>query len=223
MFDRFLFYVTYVFYATAVMVTLFIFFRISADSLIEFEKVSLVGVAVIYLVIYGIFRTQIKDVYTKSLSSFTAHLAGAFGLMIFSLLLLFLNPTPLTNYMSVMTEEANGYISEEIYKKDSLIPKGSRIYDYYYSPRIAKIFGVNAVFGIGSENPIKFGILVACEAFAYYAIMLTPLILCCAYYEEKKEKPGPNYSAKDLRVYSILLVPFILGLSPLLNVINPAP
>ena len=201
------------------MVTFFIFY---GPELLYGNKLTyVVGVAVIYLGIYCIFHTQIKDAYSKSLSRFTAHIAGAFALAIFTLLLSFLNPTPLTNYMSVITEQANGYTLEEIYKKNSSIPKGSRIYNYYYSPRIAKLHGANSYYG--SENPIKFGVLVTCEAFAYYSIMLSPLILICAYYEEKKEKPGPNYSVKDLRICSILLIPFILGLSPLFNVINPAP
>ena len=215
MFQRFLFYISYLFFATSAFVAI----RIAYCSSYVIEKTAIIGVLIIYLGLYYIFYTKLNSEYFKKNCSLISHYCGAIGLFIVVIIVNPFNLNPLTNYLTARTIDDTGYVlSDEVYKYKSSIPKGSYIERYNYSPRTARLYDATLSYELYRDsNPIKFGILVTCEAFAFYAIILSPLFFWIVYYEEKKGNPPPNFTDKDLMIYAILLFPFAIGLSPLLN------
>lgn len=97
---------------------------------------------------------------------------------------------------------------------------------YLYSPRMGLLLGKDFAMGEGEpriNDPYSgiqawlLGIRAACEEFAFWAINLTPLLLAYAIYCKLRKRPqGVSGLSVPTNAWT-LLVPFCIGLFPLMG------
>lgn len=97
---------------------------------------------------------------------------------------------------------------------------------YLYSPRIGILFGKypgedkgspDIGYEIRGVSAWLFGIRVACEQFAFFAINLAPLLIVYGFYCQWKSKPPKDSLTIDPAKALFLTGPFMLGLIPLIG------
>jgi hypothetical protein len=175
------------------------------------------------------FKTQIMQ----------SLLASWFFLGLISIFLGLSNP--MHQYARVCHVNSDGSIeSNEVYFRTAPIvtmleSKGNEasvggerfvIGEYFYSPRIAVLKGESlrqettfrdVLFRTSGIYAWLFGVRVACEQFAFFAINLAPLLIAYGLYRQWKNEPPFNSLELDPVRALFLIGPFVVGLIPLIE------
>ena len=163
--------------------------------------------------------------------------------MILALISLFfiMGSHPMNQYAAIRHVNSDGFIeSDEVYLRSAPVVKmleseGPRLSEaggsfeierYLYSPRIGILLGKSLGEGTGYPDigyetfgisAWLFGVRIACEEFAFFAINLAPLLIAYGLYcQWKKEPPKDSLTLDHVRAL-FLIGPFILGLLPIIE------
>ena len=192
---------------------------------------SIAGLSVLIAISTAVFfRIGLIQIYTIMVS----------GWLLFLISLFFHGSHPMHQYAAIRHVNADNHIeSDEIYLRSasvvkmleskeciSTIGESIRIERYLYSPRIGLLDG--KLLGKSTEFPIfryetsgipswLFGVRVACEQFAFFALNLWPLFIAYGLFCQWKEKPPNESLALDPLSALFLTGPFAIGLIPLIG------
>jgi hypothetical protein len=193
---------------------------------------AIAGLLVLLAVTAAVFSKSDNRVISEGL-------AAGFFLGLISLF--FIGTHPMHQYAAVRHVAADGVIkSDEVYRRSAPVvrmlesegPRVSKsggsfgIERFLYSPRIGILLGKSLGEGDGSPDigyetygvsAWLFGIRVACEQFAFFAINLFPLLIAYGFYCQWKSKPLKDSLAVEPVKALFLTGPFAIGIIPLIG------
>jgi hypothetical protein len=193
---------------------------------------AIAGLLVLLGVSTAVFQKNDKRIIGEGL---------AVGVFLALISLFFVGSHPMHQYAAIRHVSSDGFIeSDEVYFRSApvvrvLESEGSRVSKgggsfgierCLYSPRIGILLGKSLGEGTGSPDigyetfgisAWLFGVRVACEQFAFFAINLAPLLIAYGLYCQWKKKPPKDSLALDPVRALFLTGPFVVGLIPLIG------